>query len=87
MPFSLCNAPVIFVRLMHKVLKDLIGRICMVYLDDIIIIGKTFLEMTKNLKVIQSLRSAGLRLKAKIFDFFILKEGLLLGAMQCHFPE
>ncbi len=49
-PFGLGNAPATFVKLMQTVLKGLMGNICMVYLDDIIIKGKTFHEIMKNLK-------------------------------------
>lgn len=37
MPFSLCNAPATFERLMECVLRDLKWNICILYLDDAII--------------------------------------------------
>ena len=61
MPFGLCNAPVTFQILMSKVLKELINQKCMVYLDDILVMGRTFTEHLENLReVLQRLREANL---------------------------
>ncbi len=37
MPFGLCNAPTTFERLMEFVLRDLSWKVCLIYLDDIIV--------------------------------------------------
>ena len=42
MPFCLCNAPAIFQRLMEKVLHGLVGKVCLVYLDDVLVLGKNW---------------------------------------------
>lgn len=64
MPFGLCSAPATFQRLMSVVLNGMIGDQCFVYLDDIIVLGKTFAEHLSNLeRVFSRLREAGLRLK------------------------
>ena len=64
MPFGVCNAPATFQRLMDKVLAGVQWSSCLVYLDDVIIVGRTFQEHLKNLKdVFDRLRGAGLKLK------------------------
>ncbi len=54
MPFGLTGDPATFSRLMDKVLDGLISKRCLVYLDDIIIYGKTFKETLVNLKMVMS---------------------------------
>lgn len=44
LPFGLKNSPSQFQRLMSKVLSDLIGKCCAVFLDDIIVFTKTWPE-------------------------------------------
>ena len=44
MPFGLCNAPATFQRLMDLILAGLQWSACLVYLDDIIIMGKSLEE-------------------------------------------
>ena len=71
MPFGLCNAPPTFERLMETVLRGLQWEICLVYLDDIIIFGKTFNETLARLKtVISAIKRAGLKFKAKKCSLF-----------------
>ena len=66
MPFGLCNAPATFQRLMETALAGLARDSCMVYLDDILVIGQSFEEHLHNLRqVFTRLRDAGLRLKPK----------------------
>ena len=66
MPFGLCNAPAIFQRLMEVVMHGLARECCMVYMDDTLVLGKTFEEHLENLsKVFARLRKAKLTLKAK----------------------
>ncbi len=52
MSFGFTEAPATFLRLMDKVLDGIIGRNCLVYLDDIIIYGKTFEETLANLRLV-----------------------------------
>ncbi|CAG2212109.1 Retrovirus-related Pol polyprotein from transposon 17.6,Transposon Ty3-I Gag-Pol polyprotein,Transposon Ty3-G Gag-Pol polyprotein,Retrovirus-related Pol polyprotein from transposon 297 [Mytilus edulis] len=66
MPFWLCCAAQTFERLMETVLAGLQWEVCLVYLDDIIVFGKTLDDMLVNLRtVFDRLKSAGLKLKAK----------------------
>ena len=63
MPFGLCNGPATFERLMDIVLKGLSWTTCLVYLDDILIHGKTFDDNMQSLRdVFMRLRHAGLKL-------------------------
>ncbi|GBN71182.1 Retrovirus-related Pol polyprotein from transposon 297 [Araneus ventricosus] len=71
MPFGLCNAPATFERLMETVLLGLSSEACLVYLDDIIIVGRTFEEHLNNLrKVFHRLQKANLKLNLKKCRFF-----------------
>ena len=64
MPFGLCNAPATFQRLMDLVLAGLQWSHCLVYLDNVIVIGRSFTEHLQNLQaVFKRLRQAGLKLK------------------------
>jgi len=71
MPFGLCNAPATFERLMEKVLHRMLSKKCLVYLDDVIIFGKSFDEMLENLKMVFSrFREVNLKINPKKCSFF-----------------
>jgi hypothetical protein len=62
MPFGLRNAPATFERLMETVLRGLTYDSCLVYLDDVIMIGSTFVEHILNLwKVFEWFREVHLK--------------------------
>ena len=64
MPFGLCNAPATFQRLMDLVLVGVQWSHYLVYLDDIIVVGRSFHDHLQNLSVVlQRLKEANLRLK------------------------
>jgi len=56
---------------MEKVLHRLLSKKCLVYLDDVIVFGKTFEEMVDNLNAVFSrLKEANLKLNPKKCIFF-----------------
>lgn len=70
MPFGLKNAPATFQRVMDSVLKGLVGKIYLVYLDDIIIFSPSLQEHISNLKtVFQRLREANFKVQLKKSEF------------------
>ena len=71
MPFGLCNAPATFQRLMNAVLAGLQWTSCLVYIDDIIVVGSTFdLHLCNLQKVFERLKQAGLKLQPQKCHFF-----------------
>jgi len=73
LPFDLCNAPAIFERLMEKMLQ-LLNKICMVYLDNVIIFSEGYESMIERLfQVFLWLKFANLKSNPKKMFFF--KEG------------
>ena len=66
MPFGLANSPATFERLMEVVLSGFQWERCLVYLDDVIVFGKTLQEQLTNLTtVFTRFREANLKLKPK----------------------
>ena len=64
--FGLTNAPACFMRAMHLILKGLCQSDCLVYLDDIIVFGRTLQEHRERLSlVLSSLTEAGLNINPK----------------------
>ena len=70
MPMGLKNAGSTFQRMMDKVLDGLIGEICYVYLDDIIIFSEDLEGHEGRVKqVLDRLKSNGLQIKIKKCEF------------------
>ena len=66
MPFGLCNAPSCFERLMERVLEGLHWKTALLYIDDVIVFGRTFGEELERLReVLRRLRAANLKLSPK----------------------
>ena len=70
MPFGLKNAPATFQRMMDTALKGLIGKICFVYLDDIVVFGSTMEQHNQNIVILfERLRKTGLKLQPDKCEF------------------
>jgi len=64
MPFGLSFAPATFCRLIHRVLRDHLWRICLCYLDDVIVYATSQRELLERLHTILScLHNEGLKVK------------------------
>ena len=63
MPFGLCGAPCTFQKIVKTVLQEQDSRICLIYLDDIIVFGITLQEHNSRLEIVmKQLLSAGVKL-------------------------
>jgi len=71
MPFGLCNAPAILEKVMKQILKELLYKVCLVYLDDIIVFRKSFEKMLLNCrKIFLRLKEVNLKINLKECIFF-----------------
>ena len=72
--FGLTNAPACFMRAMHRVLKGLCWSDCLVYLDDVIIFGRTLEEYRDRLAAVLSrLAGAGLKITQRNANCWLIK--------------
>lgn len=79
MPFGLKNAPATFQRLMNTILGDLIGKDCLVYMDDIIVFGTSLQEHLNSMeRVFKRLADANLKIELDKSDF-MRRETIFLG--------
>ena len=66
MPFGLSNAPTTFERLMEQVLAGLPLNTALIYLDDVLVAGRSFSEQIAHLRVVLlRFRKACLKLNPK----------------------
>ena len=78
MPMGGCNAPSTHQHQMTDALRDLIGKICHVYLDDIIIWSQTVEEHKANIsKVLEALQKANLFCNSSKTTLLLTKISLL----------
>lgn len=79
MPFGLKNAPSTFQRVMDHILRKFIGKICLVYMDDITIYSTSLQEHSENLeKILKTLTDFNLKIQLDKSEFF-RKETAFLG--------
>lgn len=64
MSFGLCNAPSTYARVMNLVMRGLTWNIVLAFLDDILVMGKSFADHLQNLQLVfERFRQYGLKLK------------------------
>ena len=71
MGFGLTNAPAIFSRVVNLVLRGVTWKTILAFLDDILVMGKTFKEHLQNLaEALERFRIHGMKLKPRKWLFF-----------------
>jgi len=65
---------------MERILQGLVIKICLVYLDDVIVFGKTFEDMVENFKqILFRFREANLKINPKKYNLFVGRQVKYLG--------
>lgn len=78
MPFGLCNAPSTYQRAMQELLAGLIWQKCLVFVDDVLVFGRSWEEHCSNLReVLVRIRESGLLLKPSKCEFGLKKTEFL----------
>lgn len=79
MPFGLKNAPATFQRLMNHVLRDFINKICVLYMDDILVFSTSLEEHLDSLsKIFKCLNEHNLKVQLNKCNFLV-RETQFLG--------
>ena len=64
LPFGLSNSPITFMRTVHQVLRGLLFKTCVVYVDDIVVYSNNMADHLTHLQeIFDRLKKAGLKLK------------------------
>ena len=70
--FELCNVSVTFQRTMDQILRNIIDKFVLVYLDDVIIYSKNFNEHLSHIEeVFNRIYKVELKLKTKKYHFVV----------------
>lgn len=71
MPFGLKNGPSIFQRAMDNILREFIGKICHVYIDDIVVFSETLEDHSKHLNlIINKLKESNMKISLEKSKFY-----------------
>ena len=71
LPFGYCNSPGVFQSIMCKALQKLLGTLCFVFIDDILVFSKSVNSHLSDIKeVLESLRNGNLSVKLEKCSFF-----------------
>jgi len=79
MPFGLTNAPAVFMDLMNRVFRPYLDKFVVVFIDDILVYSKSYLEHEQHLRqVLMTLKERRLYAKLSKCEFW-LNEVIFLG--------
>lgn len=71
MPFGLKNGPGIFQRAMDNILREYVGKICHVYIDDIIVYSESLEAHIEHLQtIIKTLKDSNMKISLEKSEFF-----------------
>jgi hypothetical protein len=71
MPFGMCNAPTVLLRMMNDILRDILHKFVTVYLDDVCVFNRTLqVHMEHMRRVLQRFKEEGLKLRLEVFFGF-----------------
>jgi len=76
MPFGLTNAPATFQRVMNNLMGELVGKICLVYMDDIIVYSPSLQSHMQDLRtVFKRISGSNFKLQTDKSDTGVVRTG------------